>query len=285
MTRDVLLKASVNEFKDNQINAKIWKTRRVFTKSGYCYILKQKSRPLSAALHYNRSFETSEEIGKYENNDVLINTRDELTFGDIIEYKNMNFALVSQGNWNATMRQWHYIATGAFAPIESQFLIVDEKEVNESIGASSLPIFLSLELGFLVIPSYFDAQTYFAEKQKKYIMVDTEFEQVLNPVYLDEAAFYNQRHVENVKFSFVNLSTAEAMRAIKTLQEASLSPEAEFGFMSLPSLKQQSVFQTSFEWKSLTYLSEFKINYNLKARGDEEISRIKEVMYTMLKEM
>lgn len=285
MTREDLLKASVGEFKDNQINAKIWKSKRIFTKSGYCYVLKQKSKPISAALHYNRSFETSEEFGKYENNDWLINTREELTFGDIIEYKNMNFALVSQGNWNATMRQWHYNATGAFSPIESQFLIVNEKDVEESIGASSLPIFLTLKLDFPTIPSYFDAQTYFAEKLKKYIMVDTEFEQVLHPIHLDEEAFYNQRCVENVKISLVNLNTSEAMKVVKTLQEASLLPEAGFGFMSLPSLKQQSVFQTSFEWKSLTYLCEFKINYNLRARSDEEITHIKEVVYDMLEEM
>lgn len=278
MTKEYLLKASIAEFEDKKENALFWDCDRIFTSSGYCYILKKKSRPISCALHYNRTFETDENIGKYENNDVLLNTREDLGFQGLIEYKGIYCAFNQQGNWNAEMGQFHYNGSGSFGPISQKFLITDEKEVEEKIGADSTPIFMNLDFGVPIVPAYYQA-----ESMKKYVMVSTEYERDLTPI-TEAIKSYEQIKVDNVKLTFVNFTTHDAMDFLHKLQNLSLSPNGGFGFLSTPGLAAKSTYQISFNWKALVYESSFSINYCLKGiyEKEKDIIRIREAFFRML---
>lgn len=279
MTREELLKASIEEFRDLQENALFWTCERIFTSSGYCYILLKESRPISCAIHFNRSFESDENIGKYESNDMQINTREDLGFEGIIEYKGLFCALVSQGNWNATMGQYHYQGTGSFGPINKQFLITNEQEVNKKIGVDSMPIFMNLEFGVPIVPSY-----YMAKSQNSYVMVDVEYEGDITPI-LSTRKSYEQIKVDNVKLTFVNFSTHDAMKFLDRLQNLSLSQNPTFGFLTIPGLQARHVYQISFNWKALVYESSFKINYCLRGYYENEkaIIRIREAFFESLR--
>lgn len=279
MTREELLKASIEEFRDLQENALFWTCERIFTSSGYCYILLKESRPISCAIHFNRSFESDENIGKYESNDMQINTREDLGFEGVIEYKGLFCALVSQGNWNATMGQYHYQGTGSFGPINRQFLITNEQEVNKKIGVDSMPIFMNLEFGVPIVPSY-----YMAKSQTSYVMVDVEYEGDITPI-LSTRKSYEQIKVDNVKLTFVNFSTHDAMKFLDRLQNLSLSQNPTFGFLTTPGLQAQHVYQISFNWKALVYESSFKINYCLRGYYENEkaIIRIREAFFESLR--
>lgn len=278
MTREELLRASIEEFRDHQENALFWTCERIFTSSGYCYILLRESRPISCAIHFNRSFESDENIGKYENNDMQINTREELDFGGVIEYKGLFCALVSQGNWNATMGQFHYMGAGSFGPISKLFLITNEEEVNKKIGVDSMPIFMNLEFGVPIVPSY-----YMAESQKSYVMVDVSYEGDITPIVSTRES-YEQIKVDSVKLTFVNFTTHDAMKFLERLQNLSLSQEAEFGFLSTPGLQAKHTYQISFNWKALVYESSFRINYCLRGYYEKEkdIIRIREAFFKSL---
>ena len=278
MTREALLRQSIKEFEDKEDNALFWTCRRIYTDSGYCYILKQESKPICCALHYNKSFETSEEIGRYENIVVSMNTREDLGFEGLIEYKGFVVALSSQGSYNETMKQWHYQGVGTFDPISNEFLIVDEEEVKNNLGVNSMPIMLRLQRNYPFVPSYFEAKS-----TKKYIMVDVDPGADLNGavrVNVDKKLSIHQS--DNVKLTFVNFTRDECLTELKRIQDESLKPDTQFGLLTLPSLENKYTYQLAFNWKSLTYISEFAINYYSKTLDEVEVNKIKEVLFESL---
>lgn len=281
MTKQDLLKASIAEFEDNKNNAVFWQCKRITTKSGYCYIVKQKPTNISCAIHYNRSFETDDSIGKYENNDFTINTRIELDYHGLIEYKGMHFAIASAGNYNETMAQYHYQGSGAFKPIADKFLIVDEQDIDEHLGVDSTSIFIEFgnSLNIPTLPAYFEA-TYF---HTSYILISVDFDSILTPI--QGCSLLTQQKVDNVVLTFVNFTPEQAMNVLKKLQNFSVSPDSTFGFMSLPDLKERTIHQKSFDWKALSFTSEFKINYALTSNSTEKCGIIKQVVFEMMQEL
>lgn len=280
MTKHELLKTSIAEFRDRKINALYFECKRVMTESGYVYLIKpEKGVPFSCAIHFNRYWETDESIGKYENNDVTINTALELPKDCVIEYKGLVIAVESVGNYNAEMNIFHYHGSGAFSPISNRFYIVDEAEIEQKLGVNSLPIFLNMDLGFPAIPSFFEVLT-----DKQYIMVSCSEETCLTPVFIRDS--HNvQYKFDNIELSLVNLTTAEAQGVLRKIQENSLKPGSLFGLCSNIELANRQVYQKSFNWKSLSYVSTFRINYALTSKIDENnniIKTLKEVFFKQL---
>lgn len=279
MTREALLKASITEFEDRKNNALFWDCKRIITQSGYCYIIKKSSRPISCAFHYNRSFETDESVGKYENNDFTLNTREELNYHGIIEYKGMFFAISSVGNYNETMGQYHYQGSGAFKPISDQFLITSEEEINNKIGVDCIPIFVKFgeSQNIPTLPSYYEA----AYSNKQYVLVSCENISTLTPIKTENKE-YVQRKLDNVTLALINFDTFSAMQFIDKLQQESLKNDASFGFASLPDLKEKTIHQMSFDWKALSYTSEFQIHYAITSANEEKSVIIRNAFFNML---
>ena len=275
MTKGELLKASIKEFEDLTNNALFWECKKVFTDSGYCFIIQKTSRPISCAIHFARSFETSEEIGKYENIDVAINTREELDFSGIITYKDFVIGLLSQGNYNETSKQFHYRGVGSFTPISSKFLVKSEAEIDANIGVNAMPIFLKFGGRYPYVPSYFEASSH-----KQYVMVDCDDDgSIGNGIFADDADKYALHKSANIKLTFVNFGRDEALAELHRIQQHSLRDDAEFGFMSPPTLDNKYSYQLAFNWKSLTYVSEFKINYCVRSDSSAYISKVREVLF------
>lgn len=279
MTKQDLLRASIKEFEDFKENALLWKCKRVFTASGYAYLIKQSSEPISCAFHFAKNFETSEEIGKYENVEITLNTRKEIGFDDsIITYKDLTVALLTQGNYNETMAQWHYHGVGSFSPISNKFLITDESEIEENLGVNSMEIMLNLQKDYPMVPSYFEAKS-----EKKYIMVDVEEQGVMSGVLnFNSGGILQLWKKDAVKLTFVNFNRDEALKEINRIQNASLDKDTNFGFCSTPDLSNKYLYQLAFNWKSLTYVSNFEINYWCKSTTPEEITKVKQLIYNAL---
>lgn len=279
MTREALLRASIREFADKENNALLWNIERYFTKSGYCYILKKDHKPISCAIHYNSSFETDENVGKYENNDVAINTRKKINYHtQIIEYRDLHIAISSVGNYNNTMKQWHYAGQASFKPIADRFLITDENEIKQEIGSNCLSILMKLDLGYPLVPSY-----YASNDKSQYIMFSVDSSEAYNQVYYNaELKSLCQYKKDNVKLSFVNIDTKEAMIVLEKLNECALNNGAEFGINNIPSLTDENFYQKSFNWKSLVYSANVEINYHLKANDERSIKQIKDIFFNSI---
>lgn len=280
MTREALLGASVKEFEDRKNNAWFIPCRRIGTKSGYEYLLKQedKKRKISCAIHFNRSFESSEVIGKFENNEVSINTREELGFDGIVEYKDFVIGIVSQGNYNETMKQYHYRCVGGFTPITRKFLVTSEEEIEEDLGVNSYEVILtSWGKDYPIFPAHLNAGS-----KVKYITVEVENEDALNPVR-DLEGRTTLHQIDRVSLHFVNFTKTECLRHLDYIQSLSKKPNSNFGFVDTFKLSSATVYQISFDWKSLAYKAECRINYYLSSSDIIEVNKIKEVILDNLK--
>lgn len=293
MTKQDLLKASIREFEDKKNNALLWKCKRVFTTSGYAYLVKQTSTPISCAFHFAKTFETSEEIGKYENVEIALNTRQQIPFDDcVITYapeglgEELCVALLSQGNYNETMGQWHYRGVGTFGVISHRFLVADESEISDNLGVNSMQIILELQADYPYVPSYFEAKS-----EKQYVMVDVEEQGVMGGILAPQIATsadgtqkqkLTQWKRDAVKLTFVNFTRDEALKELNRVMQSSLSKETQFGFCTTPNLSNKYLYQMAFNWKSLTYISEFEINYLLRESASETAKRVLQIIYKAL---
>lgn len=272
MTKSDLLKRSIKEFKDKQDNCIVYEVDRYFTKSGYCFIIKKNPKEISAAIHYNVSFETDDKVGKYENNDVEVNTNTQLPLDCIIQYKDLTFAISKQGNYNSEMGVWHYTAQSSFKPISDKFLITSEADIVENIGCNSCAIISDLSFNYPIVPSY-----YAATNKTKYVMLSI-LESVGETSFINKDNKLYQRKKDKIKLSFVNIDTKDSLEFLYQLQEYSLSPISLFGINSIGTLQDDNLYQKSFNWKSLTTSIELFINYVLEVKGDNT-QKILDIFY------
>lgn len=279
MTKNDLLKASIAEFRDRKENALFWTCDRVYTKSGYLYIVKKTSKPISCALHFAHSFESDRVLGKYETADILINTVEDLGFEGIITYKDLTVAFTSSGNYNEEMKEWHYFGVGAFNPISQKFIVLDEKDIDDNLGVNSTEIFLNLEDKYPIVPHFFEAKS-----TEKYIL----FEPFENDYELGTCIEYDLNgkmrlhKVDDVKLTFVNFTRDEAMGEIYRIQNSSLKPDTEFGIMSEMLIKNTNIYQIAFNWRAVAYTCEFTINYYITQSYSVDLKKIKNALYASL---
>lgn len=272
MTKSDLLKRSIKEFEDGRENCIVYKAERHFTKSGYCFIIKRNPQNISAAIHYNVSFETNDKVGKYENNDVEINTNTQLPLDCILQYKDLIFAISKQGNYNSEMKVWHYTAQSSFKPISDKFLITSEEEIVENIGCNSCAIISNLSFNYPIVPSY-----YAATNKIEYVMLSV-LESVGETSFISRGKKLYQRKRDKIKLSFVNIDTKGTLEFLHQFQEYSLHPTSLFGINSIGTLQDDNLYQKSFNWKSLTTSIDFYINYLLEVERDNT-QKILEVFY------
>lgn len=280
MTKEYLLNASKKEFEDKEENALLWKCKRIYTSSGYAYLVKQTSKKISCAIHFARNFDTSEEIGKYENIEVVLNTFEEIPFDDaVIEYKGFVVAMLSQRNYNAEMKMFHYNGVGSFESISKMFFVTSEDEISENLGVNSMQIFCELKKDYPIVPSYFKA-----DSVKKFIMCDVEEsnEGLNTAIFKNAAGELVSRKSDNVKLTFVNFTRDEAMAEMARIQEESLKPSTSFGILTPPKLENKYMYQLAFSWKSNTYIATFTAFYFLRSAAKVSQPAIQKIVYEQL---
>lgn len=279
MTKKDLMNASKREFEDLKNNALYWQVKRIFTQSGYCYIIKEKSTPISCAFHFNKAVDSSEEVGKYSDIEFSLNTRQELDLNGIVEYKNLIVGILRQGNYNATMDMWHYSGNGTLGVIEDMFLISNENEILADLGVNAMPIFLKMADKYPIIPSYFEPPS-----KKPFIMVDIEDSNynINSWIKYKNANEIYERKCDKIILTFINFTKTQAMNELKRIIDLSLIPDKEFGILSTPKLDNKYFYQKAFNWKSLTYKAEFDINYAIQSQSDNEQMQIKQILFNQL---
>lgn len=283
MTKNDLLQASINEFRDRKENALFWTCDKVYTDSGFLYIIKKNSKPISCALHFAHGFESNSILGKYETADILINTVEDLGFEGIITYKDLTVAFTSSGNYNEEMKEWHYYGVGAFSPISQKFIVLDEKEIDDNLGVNSTEIILGLKKDYPIVPHFFEAKS-----EKQYILFETverEDGGVGSAIGYDENGNMRFHKIDRVKLTFVNFNRNDAMGEIYRIQQESLKPETKFGIMSEMVIKNTDIYQIAFNWRAAAYSCEFSINYYIRQSFNENLKKIKKGLFSSLMEL
>lgn len=281
MTKEYLLAQSVKEFEDKKENALLWSIDRIYTKTGYCYIVKKQSTPISCAFHFANSFTQDETLGKYQTADIVLNTRTKLGFDGIITYKDLVVAFTNSGNYNETMGQWHYFGVGAFNQITNRFLILDEKEIDANLGVNSTEIFLNLEKDYPIVPHYFEAKS-----DEKYILFEAR---EMGGAYRTGSTlgfgadnYLNYHKVDSISLTFVNFNRDEAMSEMYRIQQESLKPDTQFGINTPFDIRNIELYQIAFNWRALAYSCDFVINYYISKSVTDKLPIIKEAIFKSL---
>lgn len=265
MTREALLRASINEFEDKIQNCLVWEIDRVYTSTGFCYIIKKSSEKQSCALHYDMQLNESSAIGRFETNSVQITTRTELPSDCIITYKGLTIAINEMGWYNETMGQWHYMGQDIIKAISDEFLITDLTEINNEIGINSYPIFAGLGLLYPIVPSYYAPEA----TDKSYVVLDITSGEGVTPIFYKDKKLYQYKR-DLVKFSFVNVDTKSALEFMEEVQNQSKRPNTKFGINTLNTFIDEKIYQKSFNWRALNYQMSLEINYYLSGDTQEK---------------
>ncbi len=263
-----LLSASVAYFNDNINNAYYYDVERIFTDSGYCYILKkpESKREVCVALHYNTTYEADEILGRHSLNDISISSREPLNVNGVLEYKGMYFGINSQDNWNVVPDHYSYSGSSAYSHIAKTFLITDRSQILDNLSSNIMHLLIPAfrELGELAVPAYYAATDY-----KKYIMLNVTDSAMLSLIHskekVDAQGFKTERVMQwkkdGVKMAFINYTADEAMSVLHKFQEMSLG--GLFGFNEFGTIRDEHIYQNAFNWFSLTYTTELVMNYYL----------------------
>lgn len=274
MTREELFKQSIAAFQSQ--NVLVWKVKRIYTSSGYCYIIKQSSRETVATFHYNNYVEQTLETGRLIMHDGSITSREKLYLDEVVEYEGMHFGITSTGNWNETMKQWSYSCQAALNLNSSTFLITSEDEINQKLGYSSFSFLFSAPWDFPFLPGFCSSET-----NQKCILANVNSSTSITPIYFIKD-FKNQICSDSIELYFINLTTQEVSNQMYKLQEYTLSPEAKFGIRNTPSIIQKSLVQVSMNWTALIYAAELEIFYNMYL---EEVDSTPEISKILFKNM
>lgn len=273
MTREALLKASIAEFEDNKQNCLLWEIERVYTSSGFCYIIKKNSTKISGALHYDFDLNLDDSIGRYETNKILFTTRTELPSDCLITYKGLTIAIKEMGFYNETMGQWHYMGNDVIKAISDEFLITDIAEIKNNIGVNSYKILSQLALSYPIVPSFYAPQ----ESDKSYVVLDITTGQGITP-FINRDSKIKHLKIDDIKLSFVNIDTDNALKFMYDLQEFSKYPDTQFGINAINTFIDEKIYQESFNWRALNYTMSMRVNYYLEADIDAP-TFIKSILY------
>lgn len=278
-----MLYETIRELKDKEVPLIVCSYKEVFTKSGYKYIiLTETEQTIEAVIHYSVELAESETIGFYENQDVSIVSNEELKLTQcILKYRDLYIGIYSRGSYNENMGQYRYDGATMFAPIQSKFLIFDEKDIESEIGVDSSYVWSEFSLitqenlGISLLPNKYILNldfkcARFEIKESSSISLATQKDSQIR-----------QFRKDTVYIGFINLNTSEVLRFIKLLQDYSLISNT-YGLITIPDLDNDETFQKSFLWESLTHFITFECSYYTIANTENEIKRIKDVLFSQL---
>lgn len=292
-SREALLKKSIKEFEDNKANTLVYDTEQIINNSGYLYILKKPNpKKISCAIHYTRHWNSEWDVGKIENIDYEINSREYIKPESIIEYEGIQIAYASIDSYNDTMKQYHYRALSTHG-YSNKFIVLDDKKTEEVISINCFPYlfdFFKSATNIPVFPSYFNVSKAITRDDYKFISIDIPSTKCINILSTDikmlEGATvdtYRQNNNDEVKIAFTNMNQVETYSLIAKLKEF-LQSSKDIGLVESMNIYPKEVYQKSFNVKSLTNVCEFSTNYNLFITPDDSYTKlIKQSLINMLR--
>lgn len=306
MTREFLLKAAITEFKDKLHPVLAIPFKRVYTDEGYCYLIldRLKAKTIECAIHFNREYVVTEEIGRMHTSTIDFSTREKIDAPNtLFVYKNMAasytntppklksrsdftiedsdliFFAKSFDGYNETMKQFMYSAEALTS--DKRGLL---EPIHDVFGYTSFDILSKLP-NYNILPSYVFAE----EKYKEgLIMLNIEESTPVSMVAFDKTdKKYKQCIQESVSFNLVHISRLDTARFIDALCNYSLSSQ-KFGIIgSQPKVEEFADLQESAALRGQAVKVSLQINYSMDMSDldREEVKQIKEAVWKMSDEL
>lgn len=274
MTKEKLLKASIDSFKDNENPAILIPYEKVTTNQGFSYIVEKpnKKENISCAIHFDVNYDYKEDKGSIREVDVEISTRVKLKDGVnyLCKYQNLIIFLNSYDGYNETMKQ--YLYRGKALTRDKLRLL---EELKEIYGYSLYEKINKLK-NFVILPKYLSLKTDFNSNVVLYESLSSEPLSLINRRDGD----LSQLIMEEIELILVNFTRQQVMVFIKELEKLSLLNN-EFGFSGLYQILELNDIDTFSTLKGITYKINMKLCYNIAITHTEDIKTIKTVIFKM----
>ena len=279
--REKLLKAAIREFEDFSNEALLVPFERVVNKQGFTYLVldKAKAKRIHCAIHFNREYVVTEEIGRlHTSTNIDVSTREQLDIqNNLIIYRNQDVKNVNtQGGqekakferkdmfifaksfdgYNETMQQYLYSCEALTCDKEGVL-----HELTDIYGHSSFDIFSELE-GHTIIPFYANVEP-FVDKCA-ILRINPDEQETLSLKRVVEKGVYKQLMKDSVQFTLLHYTRAQAMKFLSDLEDFSLNQQ-KFGFVSTPKISEFEDLQESAGVRGFALKVEFDCCYSLVA--------------------
>lgn len=300
MTREFLLKAGVTEFRDKENKVIAVPFERVYTNEGYCFLIlnRLKAREVYCAIHFNREYVVTEEIGRLHTTTIDFSTREEIDIPHtLFIYKGMDkpeskklkreecsiddddlvFFAKSFEGYNETMKQYMY---------SSEALTIDKKGLLEPIhdvyGYTSFDLFAQMEQ-FKILPSYAFIEDIINEGV---VLLNIESSDPINMLHFSHPnKKYKQTLFEDISFNLIHISRLKTAQFIDALYEFSLKSKA-FGIASTPKIEEFADLQEAAALRGQAVKVSLRICYTRSIEEMEKATKlIKEVVWKMHNEV
>lgn len=299
MTREFLLKAAITEFKDLKNKVIMVPFKRVYTNEGYCYLVldRMHAKEIECALHINKEYVITEEIGRLYTLSLDFSTREQIDIPNtLFIYKGMDanpkesyigkdkcefsvndddliFFAKSYEGYNETMKQYMYSSEG---------LTIDKKGLLEPLhdvyGYSAFDIISQIP-NYEILPMYADI----IDKVKQgVILLSIDDSEPMSMMHYDKIKkAYTQGIFENISINLVHKSRYECAKFLDDLAQYSLESKL-FGFASTPQITEFPDLQEAAALRGQAVKIALRISY---CRNIDEISKanklIREVIWKM----
>ena len=286
--REQLLNASIREFEDYKNRALLVPYERVVNKQGFTYLVLDysKAKKIKCAIHFNREYVVTEEIGRlHTTTSIDFSTREKIDIPHYVvvyrgedvrstkdsqEAKDLFIFLKSFDGYNETMKQYMYSAEALTCDKNSML-----HEIEGVYGHSCFDILQGLE-NYTILPFYGDVEPYVDEGC--IIMKVTDQQTLSLPRKIDGVT--KQLMVDSVQFTLLHYKRADVLKFIQALEDMSRDYK-KFGFASTPKISEFDDLQEAAALRGLAIKIELDISYSLEVESEDTDKRIEKVYYVL----
>lgn len=268
-----LLNKATETLKDSINKIKLIPYKRIFTKSGYNYIIpnKRKTITMQGVVGVNVEYELSDNIGYFKGVKAEINTQEKIVGDFFIEYKDLIIFVNGFDGFTESAGQYRYVGV---ALRSDRIHLINDSLANADYGYSCLDIIVDIP-DYVILPKF---ETLAKESFKEgVILAEIQEQKTLNLFNLGLDSI-SQSLVDSVRFVLVNMNRAEATKFLKAILDYSLKSQ-NFGIVSNPEIKEISDYDNVSNLRSVLYEIVVKISYNIEIKEKVVEKGIKNVLF------
>ena len=319
MTREFLLKASITEFKDNEKKVIAIPFKRVYTPQGYSYLIldRLQAKEVYCAIHINREYVVTEEIGRLYTTSIDFSTREKFDIeSTLFIYKGIEGKTLATSNKDNTSNTSNtsnpdntnsnecildsltikdndliffaksfdgYNASMKQYMYAGFALTIDKKNLleplNDVYGYSSFDI-LSNMPNYDILPAY----AYIENKiHNGVIILNIESNEPISMPHHDFKSF-KQVVYEDISFNLIHLNRLEVAKFIEALYDYSQTSNL-FGVCSSVKIDEFADLQEEAALRGQAVKVSLRISYCMNVEYDKASNYIKEVVWRVYDEL
>lgn len=270
-----LLNKSVEAFSNKLNKVEIIAFNRVYTKTGYNYIIpiKSKKKYITCSIELDVNYELSENIGYYKDIKAFVYTQEKLVGSFYLKYKDLYIFINGFDNYTESLSQYKYNGVA----IRSDRVILLDKNISDTTyGFNCMDIITDIP-NYTILPHYENISI--NDFKDGVILMGITEQESPTMLYKDLSNnSINQNLIDNVKFLLINIDRSKALTFLEDLQDFSLK-NLNFGIVSNPIIKEIKDYDNVSNLRTIAYEINIKISYNVATLIEKEQKAVNKIIF------